>query len=86
MPDELRIQLFDRLYSIFPEEFVHIDSSTGDGTFPCTYFTIYNRYSVQVSLYFYFNILTTYYFITSRGMMLIQSKSLQHIVVLARKK
>lgn len=84
MPDELRNRLFDRLCSIFPEEFKFMDSSTSNGTFPCTYFTIYNRYSVQVSLCFYLNVLTSN--MTYRAMMLIQSKSQEHIVDLARKK
>jgi hypothetical protein len=64
MPDEIRNGLFHRLCSIFPEEFKHMDSSTSNGTFPCTYFTMYNRYSVQVCLHFYLNILITYYDIT----------------------
>lgn len=54
MEDELRNRLFNRLCSIFPEEFKYMDSSTSNGTFPCTYFTIYNRYSVYVCLFLKF--------------------------------
>jgi hypothetical protein len=62
MPDKLRLSLYNRLRSIFPEEFIHTNSSTGDGTFPCVHFTIYNRYSVQVCLFvFLFDSLTIYY-------------------------
>lgn len=50
MPDDLRARLFDRMKTIFPEEFKYMDSSSdnSDNTFPAALYTIYNRYSVQV--------------------------------------
>jgi hypothetical protein len=47
MPDDLRTRLFDRMKTIFPEEFKYMDLSS-DNTFPTALYTIYNRYSIQV--------------------------------------
>jgi hypothetical protein len=61
MPDDLRTRLFDRMKTIFPEEFKYMDlsSDVSDNTFPTALYTIYNRYSVQV-YFFYKNISTTH--------------------------
>lgn len=61
MPDDLRTRLFDRMKTIFPDEFKYMDLSSGDSdnTFPTALYTIYNRYSVQVC-FFNKNISTTH--------------------------
>ena len=54
MPDNLRTRLFDRMKTIFPEEFKYMDSSSddSDNTYPTALYTIYNRFSTQVNFYF----------------------------------
>jgi hypothetical protein len=61
MPDDLRTRLFDRMKSIFPDEFKYMDlsSDNSDNTFPTALYTNYNRYSVQV--YFFHKFFSTTY-------------------------
>ena len=63
MPDSMRGELVDRMFLVFEQDFKFVDTEKEgfSNMFPSMHYSLYNRYSVQVSQFFFHLTCLIYY-------------------------